>query len=207
MTTVPPSTSPLPQMPAAAAAAQPVATVAAPPPALALLQAGANIEGIATPTPDPRVTLLATAVGDVALRTPQPVPLPDGAKLTIEVVRASAQQFTVRFTAVDGQPIQQAPTPRPASAPMATVVEPAPALVATPVGTRIVGTIERGPDPRIPLLATPKGDIPLRTATPLPEGARLEVEVARTSPQQVTVRLVALNGQPLQPSAPRPGIT
>ncbi len=206
MTTVPPSSSPLPQMLAAAVAAQPVATVAAPPPALALLQAGAQLEGIATPTSDPRVTLLATAAGDVSLRTPQPAPLPDGAKLTVEIVRATPQQLTVRFTAVDGQPLQQAvtSTARATPAPVATVVDPTPALAATPVGTTIVGTIARGPDPRVPLLATPKGDIPLRTATPLPEGARLEVEVTRTSPQQVTVRLIALNGQALQPTpAPR----
>ena len=46
-----------------------------------------------------------------------------------------------------------------------------------------------GPDPRVLLLATVQGDLPIRTSVPLPAGVSLTVEVARTPTAQVTVRL------------------
>jgi hypothetical protein len=137
MTTVPPPNPGLPQMLAAATANQPTATVTAPPPAIAALPPGTTLEGTITPSPDPRVTLLATAAGEVALRTP--LPLPEGATLTVEVVRASPAQVTVRLIALDGQALQQAlpnltrpplDAPPPATQPLPTTLPTAPGVAA-----------------------------------------------------------------------------
>ncbi len=47
-----------------------------------------------------------TAVGDITLRTP--LPLPEGARVTLDVASNNGGQVTVRFTALNGQPVQQA---------------------------------------------------------------------------------------------------
>src|SRR5690349_16291648 len=105
MTTVPPPNPALPQMLAAAAAN--TATIPRPAPEIASLAPGATITGtvITTPSADPKLALLATATGDVPLRLP--TPLPHGTELTVEVVRASPAQVTVRLVTMDGQPLQQ----------------------------------------------------------------------------------------------------
>lgn len=47
-----------------------------------------------------------TPIGDVTLRTP--LPLPEGARVAFDIASSSSNQVTVRFTSLNGQPIQQA---------------------------------------------------------------------------------------------------
>ncbi|MGE4062766.1 MAG: hypothetical protein AB7E79_05310 [Rhodospirillaceae bacterium] len=123
MTTVPPPNVALPQVLAAAAAPTTI-VIPQPPPALAAVPVGTTIEAIVTPPPPPPPTsasaqaaapapaptppansgvpivILHTAVGDISVRLP--VPLPDKVPLELEVVRASPQQVTVRVITIDG---------------------------------------------------------------------------------------------------------
>ena len=48
------------------------------------------------------------------------------------------------------------------------------------------------------VVRTPVGDIALRTPIPFPEGGRIGFEIAQTTPNQVTLRIADLNGQPIQ---------
>ena len=45
-------------------------------------------------------------VGDLTLRTP--LPIPEGARVAFEITSSNANQVTVRFATLNGQPIQQA---------------------------------------------------------------------------------------------------
>lgn len=54
----------------------------------------------------PPVVHVRTPVGDVTLRTP--LPLPEGARVAFDIASNSNNQVTVRFTSLNGQPIQQA---------------------------------------------------------------------------------------------------
>jgi hypothetical protein len=80
----------------------------------------------------------------------------------------------------------------------ATISNPPAPIAALAPGATLTGTVTAGPDPRILVLSTSSADVPLRTVVPLPEGAELTVEVTRNAQAQTTVRLVALDGQPLQ---------
>lgn len=113
MTTVPPPTTP-PVPPAATAAPAPVVLILAPPPAVAALPAGAPLEGVVLPPPpqppadtgDARPTVtVRTPQGDVTIRLP--APLPAGSPVELQVVRASADQATVRVITVNDQPAAQ----------------------------------------------------------------------------------------------------
>lgn len=113
MTTVPPPTTP-PLPPAATATPAPVVLILAPPPAVAALPAGAPLEGVVLPPPpqppadtgDTRAAVtIRTPQGDVTIRLP--APLPAGSPVELQVVRASADQATVRVVTVDNQPAAQ----------------------------------------------------------------------------------------------------
>lgn len=152
MTTVPPPNVALPQVLAAAAAA-PTVTIAQPPPALAALPVGTTVEALVLPppttttapttapipaaAPTPQTVTLHTALGDMAVRLP--VTLPDKAQIELEVVRATAQQLTVRLNTVDGTPtlqfLAQSRTP--------TITVPAQAAPVLPAQT----TLPIGPQP------------------------------------------------------------
>ncbi len=175
MTTVPPSINPaLPQMLANAAASPASATtIAAPPAALAALPAGSTIEGTVAPTPDPRVLTLQTAAGPVSLRTP--APLPDGATVTLEVLRASTAQVSVRLVAVDGAPVQL--TPQQAPPPSAQLLQNDAPLVPT--------TLPSAPGTPPPMPAGsawwPGGAQPI-TAMPIVSGFVVAAPPAITTP-------------------------
>lgn len=175
MTTIPPPSAAPPQIPAAAAAA-PVIAIPAPPPALAAAASGTVVEAVVLPPPapappppgpqtappqtatlpasTPQTVTLHTAVGDLTVRLP--VPLPDGARIDLEIVRAAPQQVSARLTAIDGVPASQylAQTRTPAAA--------APAPAATPDLAAQMRPPAAGPQPLSPGLAwTPAGPAPL----------------------------------------------
>ena len=131
MTTVPPSGTPPPQLPAGPAAA-PAVRILNPPPAVAVLPPGTILEGVVKPAPETPesapetakpTAVLRTALGDVTVRVP--TPLPDNARVALEVLRAagaspapqnqsqtpdtavSAPQVTVRLVAINDQPAVQ----------------------------------------------------------------------------------------------------
>lgn len=113
MTTVPPPTTP-PLPPAVLAVPAPVVLILAPPPAVAALPAGAPLEGVVLPPPPLPPADTGDARAAVTVRTPQgdvtirlPAPLPAGSPVEMQVVRASADQATVRVITVDSQPAAQ----------------------------------------------------------------------------------------------------
>jgi len=183
MTTVPPSNPALPQMLAAAAAGMNTGTIIRPPPAIAALPPGSTITGTVSPSsgPDPRVVTVSTATGDVQLRTP--TPLPDGATVGVEVVRASPAQVNVRLVTLDGQPLQQAlaqlarpqasPDPPPAPPPQTTALPTAPGTpTPLPVG---FAWSAAGPQPAVTfppisayVVAGPEQTAVSTAVTPLP---------------------------------------
>ncbi len=204
MTTVPPPNVALPQVPAAAAAA-PTIVIAQPPPAIAALPVGTTIEAMVLPPPPnaplpaaapnapaQQAVVLHTAVGDIAVRLP--VALPEKAHVELEVVRATAQQVTVRITTVDGaataQYLAQNRNPVPA---------PAPALPLALAQTHILG----GPQP-LPLAATwmPSGPAPFVQAGTISAviiQAPIVVDAAPHPPAPA-----AQAPTPAQPAAPTP---
>ncbi len=205
MTTVPPPTTP-PLPPAAAAPQAPVVLILAPPPAVAALPAGAALEGVVIPPPPPATPeAAAEARNTVTIRTPQgdvtirlPAPLPPASTVELQVVRAAAEQVTVRLVAVDNQPAaqvmaqlrqaaaaatppaQQQLPPQAAPPPVATL-PPANAWTPQgPVALPALGTISAyvvqgtpAPAPAAPPLATPAAAPPFTLAT----GAELAVRV------------------------------
>src|SRR5689334_13675820 len=109
MTTVPPPTAPLLQALVQAPPA-PVVMILAPPPAIAQLTAGTALEGVvAQATPDPATSrtdvTIQTPAGDITLKLTAPLPV--GSDVDLQIVRASADQATVRLVAVDDQPAAQ----------------------------------------------------------------------------------------------------
>lgn len=113
MTTVPPPTTP-PLPPAVTATPAPVVLILAPPPAVAALPAGAPLEGVVLPPPPQPPADTGDARAAVTIRTPQgdvtirlPAPLPAGSPVELQVVRAAADQATVRVITVNDQPAAQ----------------------------------------------------------------------------------------------------
>lgn len=94
----------------------------------------------------------------------------------------------------------------------ATIVIPQPpaALTAVPVGTTIEAVVLPPPPPPVTPTAAPPapppvpvvvlhtavGDLTVRLRVPLPDNAQVDLEVVRSSPQQVTVRLTSIDGMP-----------
>src|SRR4051812_26332932 len=109
MTTVPPPIAPLLQALAQAPQA-PVVMILAPPPAIAALTAGSPLAGVvAQSTRDPATgrsdVTVQTSAGDITLKLP--APLPTGAEVDLQIVRANADQAAVRLVAVNDQPAAQ----------------------------------------------------------------------------------------------------
>ena len=204
MTTVPPPTTP-PLPPAATAPQAPVVLILAPPPAVAALPAGAALEGVVIPTPPPTTPeAAAEAKNTVTIRTPQgdvticlPTPLPPASTVELQVVRAAAEQVTVRLVAVDNQPaaqvmaqLRQAATATPPAQPQATP-QAAPPPVATlppanawtpqgPVALPALGTISAYVVQGAPAPPMPTAPAVAPTAVPpfaLSTGAELAVRV------------------------------
>src|SRR4051812_36145628 len=93
MTTVPPPSSPLPQMPAAPPAAAGV-LILQPPPAVSALPAGIVLEGLVVASspdsaPGKTIVTIRTPEGQVAIRLA--AALPDGARVALEILRTTAQ--------------------------------------------------------------------------------------------------------------------
>lgn len=204
MTTVPPPNVALPQALAAAAAA-PTIVIAQPPPAIAALPVGTTIEAMVLPPPPnapipaaapnapaQQAVVLHTAVGDIAVRLP--IALPEKAHVDLEVVRATAQQVTVRITTVDGaataQYLAQNRNPVPAAAP---------ALPLALAQTQILP----GPQP-LPLAATwmPSGPAPFVQAGTISAVIIQAPVVVDAAPRQPAPAAQA--PAPAQPAAPAP---
>ncbi|MBL8628074.1 MAG: hypothetical protein JNM81_00490 [Rhodospirillaceae bacterium] len=174
MTTIPPTAAPAPQI-AAAAASGPVVVVQQPSPQILQLPPGATLETVvlaanqqqappptdsATPDQtDARQTVtLRTPAGDVTVRTA--VPLDDGAKVALEILRSAPNQVTARMVTIDGQPAQQVLTQTARDAAAQTT----PIVVEKPVNIP-------NPTQAVPLQPgqawTPTGPAPLANVNPL----------------------------------------
>jgi hypothetical protein len=100
--------------------------------------------------------------------------------------------------------------PAAATAPTTIVIaQPPAALAAVPVGTTIEAMVLPPPPapvaptgapapPPVPVvvLHTALGDLTVRLPVQLPDKAQVDIEVVRSSPQQVTVRLTSIDGMP-----------
>lgn len=136
MTTIPPTAAALLQAAAAATTGGPVVAIPEPPPQLLQLPAGTTVEAIVirteqlavaqaqdAKTADVKVAdtkaaeakaaadtralvILRTSAGDIAVRTA--VPLDDGARVALEIVRQAPAQTTARMVSIDDVPVQQA---------------------------------------------------------------------------------------------------
>lgn len=154
MTTVPPPTTP-PLPPTVTAQPAPVVLILAPPPAVAALPPGTPLEGVVLPPPPQPPAETGDARAAVTIRTPQgdvtirlPAPLPAGSPVELQVVRAAADQATVRVVTVDSQPAAQvlaqlrqaantpaqAPQPQPNASPQPQPAVLPPANAWTPQG-------------------------------------------------------------------------
>jgi len=95
------------------------------------------------------------------------------------------------------------PPPAPAQIPVATPTPPPPVVLLPgtpppPIPAPPPST-PAAPAPTAPpvvTLSTPVGDVIVRLPVALPERAQVEIEVVRSSPTQVTVRVVTIDGQP-----------
>lgn len=166
----------------------------------------------------PQIVQVRTPVGDITLRTP--LPLPEGARVTLEVATSSNTQVSVRFAAVNGQPVQQALAQLAAERaaqppPTETGARPTPAQLTSPAALTF-GQI-----------ATPLGPVALTQAGPLnafvingttPLATALSAQLGQptglvmpgqTVPGQATPGQIALGqpGQAATPGAALPGGT
>lgn len=167
----------------------------------------------------PQITL-RTPAGDITLRTP--LPIPEGARVAVDVASTKANQVTVRFVSLNGQPIQQAlvqlaadraaPLPPGAAPPVATgplgQAGPTPlsfGQVWTPGGA--LGLTQAGPLNAFVLAGTPQG----QTATPqtLGHGPGAQHSPGTQAPlltgSDLTIRITAAT--PGQPGATPAGVT
>ncbi len=179
MTTIPPTAAPATPAPAAAASG-PVVVVQQAPQQILQLPPGATLETVVltanqqqTPQPTPQPTdtetpeqadarqtiTLRTPAGDVTVKTP--VPLDDGAKVALEILRNSSNQVTARIVTIDGQPAQQVLAQNARDAAAQTAAAPLPDKpVSIPNPTQAV--------PLQPGQAwTPTGPAPLAAVNPL----------------------------------------
>lgn len=124
MTTIPPTAAP-PSPVVSVAPAGPVVVIQQPTPQLLQLPPGTTVEAVALrvqqqqqqqqtadtaeaadQTLEARQTLrLRTSAGDVTVR--MPLPVDDGAKIALEILRSAPNQVTARVVTIDGQPAQQ----------------------------------------------------------------------------------------------------
>ncbi len=102
-------------------------------------------------------------------------------------------------------PLPQA-TPTVATAPVVQLLSPPPAVTALPQGTVLEATV-LPPPPQPPTaegeaakaivaLRTSAGDVQIPLPVPLPKGTEVELQIVRSTPAQVTVRVVTIGDQP-----------
>jgi len=93
-----------------------------------------------------------------------------------------------------------------ATAPIVQILAPPPAVAALPAGSTLQAIV-LPPPPQPPAdteaaakalvaLRTPQGDVQIPLPVQLPKGTQVELQVVRTTPQQVTVRVVTIDHQP-----------
>jgi hypothetical protein len=166
MTTIPPTAAPI--LPAVvAAAAGPVVVIPQPPPEILKLPPGSTIETVVlarqqqtAESEEARQTLiLRTAAGDVTVRTA--VPLDDGARVALEVLRTASNQVTARVVTIDDVPAKQALAQSGREAPTPTATAPLPDKLAQTLTAQ-----------RAPILAsgqawTPAGPVAITSVQPL----------------------------------------
>jgi len=187
MTTVPPPSTPSPQLPAGPAPA-PAVQILQPPPALVALPAGTVLEAVVIPTPPPPKDIPTDGKATVTLRTPQgdvtiklPAQLPDNARVALEVLRAATAnpqtpQVTVRVVTIDKQPAAQV---------LAQLA-------------RQAATDPRGVAQQPPLLQIPTNDPqnPLLRAAVLPPGNAMTVNGPVQMPSLGIVSALVVLGNP-----------
>jgi hypothetical protein len=221
MTTIPPTAAQT-LLTVAAAAQAPTVIVPRPPADLARLPPGSVIEvevvapadaeaakDDASPPRPANTAVVRTPAGDVPVRVS--VPVDPGVKLTLEVVRANANQVSAKVVAVDGDPIILDRGARPAA-------PEAPAAKDAPMPQRPVA-----PAPVLPPAHawTPSGAMPLVQITPLsavviaapatapfPVGAELAIRIVavETAPDPVLRPAAAAASPPLATSPPAAGV-
>ena len=92
------------------------------------------------------------------------------------------------------------------AAPVLLILAPPAAVASLPAGAALGGVV-LPPPPQPPTdtasdarnvvtVRTPQGDVTLRLPVPLPPGSGVELQVVRASPDQATLRLMAVNDQP-----------
>ncbi len=240
MTTVPPPTTP-PLPPTATAQPAPVVLILAPPPAVAVLPAGAPLEGVVLPPPpqppaDTGDARAPSSGSSVTVRTPQgditirlPAPLPPGSPVELQVVRAAADQATVRVVTVDSQPAAQVlaqlrqaanttaqqPLPQPAAVPQpqpAAVLPPANAWTPQgPVALQALGPISAFVTQGTPAAPPAVAQTPQPNATPATPTAPppLTPSLILATGGELTVRITAVqlpapNAPPVIPTPSSP---
>jgi hypothetical protein len=135
-----------------------------------------------TTVPPPNVALpqlLAAATATTTIVIPAPPP----------ALAAIPVGTTIEAIVLPPPPLPAAGlTPaKPPSAPQAAMPAPTPALPTTAMAAST---------PQVVVLHTAVGDLTVRLPTPLPARVPVELEVVRTTPQQVTVRLASIDGTP-----------
>lgn len=164
------------------------------------------------PTLAPTLPAANVAAGGPVVILQQPpaqiLQLPPGATIETVVLSVQQQQQTpppqpqdqVR---VQSQPLS-APQPSPQTqAPPPQTSPPAPPIADIPQPRTPPRAPEApAPEPRTAVtLRTPAGDVTVHTTIPLDSGAKVALEVVRSSASQVTARVVAIDGQPTQQAA------
>ncbi len=116
MTTVTPPAAPQapPPAPPPAGTLAPLLTVSAPPEVLARLAAVQTLEVRVVDLPARNQVVVESPAGPLTLRTPQALPLVEGAKLTLQLMASIDSQVQARLTAVDGRPTAPLHAPAPA---------------------------------------------------------------------------------------------
>lgn len=179
---------------------------------------GARDAARATQQASPQITV-RTPSGDVTLRTP--LPIPEGARVAVDVVSTSANQITVRFVSVNGQPIQQAllqlAADRAAAPPLATApasTGPLGQAAPTPLSFGQVWTpggpaalTQAGPQNAFMLAGTPAGQTTASSQAPGLAAGRQASNPGAPSPlftgADLTIRITSVS--PGQPGAAQPG--
>lgn len=176
------------------------AVIADPPPEIAQAPAGTRIEGrviAREPGPEPKV-VVRTPAGDVTVRMPVPVEV--GARVALEVERTAPREVSARVVSIDGKP----PPPTPAAATV-VIPKPPPALAQMPAGTPLEVRVLARDTPVTTaeanaVVRTPAGDVPVKLPMPVDAGAKIALEIVRAGANQVTARIVTVDGKPLMPA-------
>jgi hypothetical protein len=204
MTTIQPTTTPLP--PTAPAATGPVLVIPQPPPELARIEAGTALdvlvlardrqpEGESEAQAVRTNAVLRTPAGDVEVRLPPHIVarVEEGARLAVEILKSGTGPVTARVTAIDGRPAAQVlnqPPAMPAPVPVVTApaLMPLPEVVALPVGSawfagKPVSVIQLQPLAGFVIAAGPSPATPQPGALPpFATGVELALRVTAITP-------------------------